>query len=160
MYVTSQGRRETWECVTAMEDGRVIEVAKRMKCGTGKKRNKMNKNPWNTPSSESEPGKSSSTDEIHQQQTQEELQRMVTQTMEQGGKLDRFVEVMAAVGDKEREEVLGRYEAVMPKELEEVYVAATRMAIEKAMRESEMDKMKKIELIREGVRRRYFQDNS
>ena len=60
---------------------------------------------------------------------------MVTQTMEQGGILDRFVEVMAAVGENEREEMLGRCEAGMPKELEEAHVAASRTAIEKAVRE-------------------------
>ena len=75
-----------------MEDGRMIEVTVKMKGGTGKKRSKKNRNLWNTPSSESEPEKSSSTDEIHQQQTQEELQRRVTQTMAQVGMLDRVVE--------------------------------------------------------------------
>ena len=38
VYVTSQGRRETWESVTAMEDGRVIEVTVKMRSGTGKQR--------------------------------------------------------------------------------------------------------------------------
>ena len=82
----------------------------------GKKRNKKDRNPWNTPSSESEHEKSSSTDEAHQQETQEEQQKRVTQTMAQVGMLDRFVEVMAAVGEDEREEMLRRYEAEMPKE--------------------------------------------
>ena len=36
---------------------------------------------------------------------------------------------------KEGEEMLGRYEAEMPKELEEVYVAASRTATQKAVRE-------------------------
>ena len=72
---------------------------------------------------------------MHQQQTQEELQRTVTQRMAQVGMLDRFVEVMAAVGEEEREEMFKRYEAEMPKELEEGYVAASRVAIEKAVRE-------------------------
>ena len=55
-----------------------------------------------------------------------------------------------------------RYEAEMPKELGEGYVAASRVAIEKAVREkgNEMERMRKIELIREGVRRRYFRENS
>ena len=46
-----------------------------------------------------------------------------------------------------------RYEADMPKELEEVYVVASSAAIEKAVRErgDEIDRMRKIELIREGV---------
>ena len=162
MYVTSQGRKETWESVAAMENGRVVEVTVKMRGGMGKKRNKKNSNLWNTPSSESEPDGSSSTDETHQQQTQEELQRKVTQTMAQVGMLDRFVEVMAAVGEKEREEMLKRYEAEMPKELGEGYVAASRAAIEKAVREKgdEMERMRKMELIREGVRRRYFRENS
>ena len=43
VYVTSQERRETWESVAAMEDGRVIEVAVNTKGGTGKKRSKKNK---------------------------------------------------------------------------------------------------------------------
>ena len=115
MYFTSLGRKETWESVAAMENGRVVEVTMKMRGGVGKKRNKKNSNPWNTPSSESESDKSSSTDETFQQQTQEELQRKVTQTMAQVGMLDRFVEVMAAVGEKEREEMLKRYEAEMPK---------------------------------------------
>ena len=46
---------------------------------------------------------------------------------------------MAAVGEKEREEILERYEAGMPKELGEVHVAASKTAIEKAVRESEME---------------------
>ena len=124
MYVTSQGRMETWESVTAMENGRVIEVTVKMRGGMGKKRSKKNRNSWNTPSSESEPEKSSSTDEMHQQQTQQELQRTVTQRMAQVGMLDRIVEVMAAVGEEEREEMFKRYEAEMPKELGEGYVAA------------------------------------
>ena len=119
VYVTSQERRETWETVMAMEDGRVIEVAVKMKGGMGKKRSRKNNNPWNTPSSESEPEKSNSADETNQHQMQEELQRMVTQAMEQGVILNQFVEVMAAVDEKEWENMLGRYEAGMPKELEE-----------------------------------------
>ena len=132
-----------------MEDGRVIEVATKMRSGTGKKRNKKNRNPWNTPSSESELEKSSSTDEIHQHQTQEELQRMVTQTMEQRGMLGRFVEVMAI--EKERR-CSGGTKLGCRRNWEEVYVAASRTAIEKAVRErgNEMGKMRKIELIREG----------
>ena len=51
MYVTSQGRRKTWESVAAMEDGRVIEVTVKMSGGMGKKRSKKDRNPWNTPSS-------------------------------------------------------------------------------------------------------------
>ena len=115
--------------------GGVIEVTVKMRSGMGKKRSKKNRNPWNTPSSESEPEKIRSTDEAHQQQTQEELQRRVTQMMAQVGMLDRFLDVLAAVGEKERVEMLGRYEAEMPKELGEVYVAASRAAIEKAVRE-------------------------
>ena len=84
--------------------------------------------------------------------------------MAQVGMLDRFVEVMEAVGEGEREEMIRRYEAEMQKELGEVYVAASRTAIEKAVRErekgNEMDRMRKIELSREGVRRRYFRENS
>ena len=130
MYVTSQGRRNTWESVATVENGRVIEVTVKMRSGMGKKRSKKNRNPWSTPSSESEPEKIRSTDEAHQQQTQEELQRRVTQTMAQVGMLDRFLEVLAAVGEKERVEMLGRYEAER-----EVYVAASKAAIEKAVRE-------------------------
>ena len=105
MYVTSQGRKETWESVAAMENGRVIEVTVKMRGGMGSMRSKKNRNLWNTPSSESEPGKSSSTDEMHQQQTQQELQRTVTQRMAQVGMLDRFVEVMAAVGEECKENI-------------------------------------------------------
>ena len=42
----------------------------------------------------------------------------MTQTMAQVGMLDRFVEVMAAVGEKEREEMLKKYEAEMPRSWE------------------------------------------
>ena len=63
MYVTSQGRRKTWESVAAIEDGRVIEVTVKMRGGMGKRRNTKDRNPWNTPSSESEHEKSSSADE-------------------------------------------------------------------------------------------------
>ena len=147
MYVTSQGRKETWESVAAMENGRVIEVIVKIRGGMGKKRNTKNRNLWNTPSSESELEKSSSIDEMHQQQTQEELQRTVTQRMAQVGMLDRLVEVMAAVGEEEREEMFKRYEAEMPKELGEGYVVASRVAIEKAVREKgdEMERIRKIE---------------
>ena len=71
VYVTSQGRIETWGSVAVIEDGRVIEVAVKMKGGMGKKRSKKNWNPRNTPSFESEPGKSSSADEANQQQMQD-----------------------------------------------------------------------------------------
>ena len=70
-----------------MEDGRVIEVTVKMRGGMGKRRNKKDRNPWNTPSSESEHEKSSSADEVNQQQMQEELQERVTQTMAQIGML-------------------------------------------------------------------------
>ena len=82
--------------------------------------------------------------------------------MAQVGMFDRFVEVMAAAGENEREEMLKKYEAEMPKELGEGNVAASRAAIEKAVREKgdEMERMRKVELIREGVRRRYFRENS
>ena len=109
--MTSQGRRETWESVAAMEDGRVIEATVKMRGGRGKKRSKKDRNPWNTSSSESEHEKSSSTNEAHQQETREDLQKRVTQTMAQVGMLDRFVEVMAAAGEDEREEMLRRYDA-------------------------------------------------
>ena len=141
-----------------MENGRVVEVTVRMRGGMGKKRNKKDRNPWNTP----ETDRINSADETYQQQMQEELQRKVTQTMAQVGMLDRFVEVMAAAGENEREEMLKKYEAEMLKELGEGYVAASRAAIEKAVREKgdEMERMRKVELIREGVRRRYFRESS
>ena len=58
--------------------------------------------------------------------------------------------------------MLKKYEAEMPRELGEGYVAASRAAIEKAVREKgdEMERKRKVELIREGVRRRYFRENS
>ena len=58
--------------------------------------------------------------------------------------------------------MLKKYEAEMPKELGEGKVAASRAAIEKAVREKgdEMERMRKVELIREGVRRKYFRENS
>ena len=43
--------------------------------------------------------------------------------MAQVGMLDRFVEGMAAVGEKEREEMFGRY----PKDCGKVYVAASTL---------------------------------
>ena len=36
IYLTSQGRRETWKSVAAMENGRVVEVTVRMRGGMGK----------------------------------------------------------------------------------------------------------------------------
>ena len=42
MYVTSQGRKETWESVPAMGNGRVVEVTVKMRGGSGKKGNKKN----------------------------------------------------------------------------------------------------------------------
>ena len=53
--------------------------------------------------------------------------------------MKQFAEVMAAVGEKEREELIGRYEAGMPKELGEMYVAANKTAIERAVRERERE---------------------
>ena len=47
------------------------------------------------------------------------------------------MEVMAAVREKEREEMSGRYEAGIPKELGEINVAASKTAIERAVRERE-----------------------
>ena len=46
--------------------------------------------------------------------------------------LDRFVEVMAAVGEKEREEMFGRY----PKDCGKVYVAAREGVRKMSFRES------------------------
>ena len=144
VYVTSQGGRETWESVAAMEDGRVIEVGCEDEGLNGQEAKQH----------ECELEKSSSADEANQQQMQEATEDGYS---DDGTRviLNQFVEVMAA-GEKER------YEAGMPKELEEVYVAASKTAIEKAVRErgDEMDRMRKIELIREGVRRGYFQENN
>ena len=63
------------------------------------------------------------------------------------------------MGEKEREEMMRRYEAGMREELGKMYTVAGKTAIEKMVGERvrEMENKRKVELIQEGVRRRYFQ---
>ena len=133
VYIICEGRRLRWRELARLEEGKTAEVLVELKGGAGKKRAKKSSNPWNTPSSESEPERVLS--ENGTKKIQEELEKKVAQAMEEGGVLNQLADVLAVMVEKERGEMMRRYEAGMPEELGQMYVVAGRTTIEKMMGE-------------------------
>ena len=167
LYVICEVRL-SWKELTELEDGKTAEVMVRMGGGMGKK--KSRKNPWITPtqSSGSEPEMvrtetgSSTVEERDDEKLQEVLERKVTQALEEGGILDQLVEGLAVVEGEERERMMQIYEVAVPRELRDRNIVAGKATIEKLVEERtfEKERNRKVRLIKEGIRRKYFQKDS
>ena len=141
-----------------------------LKGGTSKKKNK--KNPWNTPSqsSGSEPEiirtetGGSSTEERDGGKLQEVLEKKVAEALKEGGVLDQLVDGLAVMKDEEKEKMMQRYEETVPREVREKMTDSVtgRKTIEKLVdeRRFEKERQRKVRLIKEGIRRKFFQQGS
>ena len=131
-----------------------------------KKKNK--KNPWNTPSqsSGSEPEiirtetGGSSTEERDDGKLQEVLEKKVAEALKEGGVLDQLVDELAVMKGEEKEKMMQRYEETVPREVRDKMVdtVAGKETIEKLVdeRRFEKERKKKVRLIKEGIRRKFF----
>ena len=93
---------------------------------------------------------------------QEVLEKKVTEALEEGGVLDQLVEGLAVMKGEEREKMMQMYEAAVPRELRDRNLVAGKATIEKlvAERKFEKERKKKVSLIKEGIRRKFFQQGS
>ena len=135
-----------------------------------KKKNK--KNPWNTPSqsSGSEPEiirtetGGSSTEERDDEKLREVLEKKVAEALKEGCVLDQLVDGLAVMKGEEREKMMQRYEETVPREVRDkmVDIVAGKATIEKLVdeRRFEKERKKKVRLIKEGIRRKFFQQGS
>ena len=169
LYVICEGRRLSWRDLAELGDGKTAEVMIELKGVMSKKKSK--KNPWNTPSQSSSGSEpeiirtetgGSSVEERDDEKLQEVLEKKVTEALEEGGVLDQLVEGLAVMKGEEREKMMQMYEAAVPRELRDKNIVAEKATIEKlvAERKFEKERKKKVSLIKEGIRRRYFQQGS
>ena len=171
MYVICEGRRLSWRELAGLRDGKTAEVMIELKGGMSKKKSK--KNPWNTPSQSSSGSEpeiirtetgGSSAEERDDEKLQEVLEKKVTEALKEGGVLDQLVEGLAVMKGEEREKLMQRYEAAVPRELRDkmVDIVAGKATIEKLVdeRRFEKERKKKVRLIKEGIRRKFFQQGS
>ena len=93
---------------------------------------------------------------------QEVLERKVTQALEKGSVLDQLVEGLAVVRGEERERMMQIYEVAVSRELRDRNIVAGKATIEKLVEERafEKERKKKVRLIKEGIRRKFFQQGS
>ena len=160
-----------WDDFDEMQEGRVVDVMAEMKCGMGnKKKVKKGKkssgdeNPWVTPdeAEHSEPEKVGFWDtlvgswdtlaETSKVMVREEWERMVEKERREGGILDMFIENMAVMEESHRKEAMRNCEKAMLAEWRSC-TEGFWVAIEKRVEEE-----RKAELMKEGVRRMYFQE--
>ena len=104
----------------------------------------------------------SSAEERDDEKLQEVLERKVTKALEEGGVLAQLVEGLAVMKGEERERMMQIYEAGVPRELRERNIVAGKVTIERLVEERvfEKERKKKVRLIKEGIRRKYFQQGS
>ena len=169
LYVSCEGRRLSWGDLAELGDGKTAEVMVELRGGRGKKKGK--KNPWITPSQSSswsepeiirtETG-GSSAEERDSEKLQEVLERTVSEALEEGSVLDQLVEGLAAMEEEEREMMMQMYEAGVPRELRDGNIVAEKATIERLVEERafKKERKKKVRLIKEGIRREYFQQGS
>ena len=86
----------------------------------------------------------------------------MTEALEEGDVLDQLVEGLAVMKGEEREKMMQMYEAAVPRELRDRNIVAGKATIEKlvAERKFEKERTKKVRLIEEGIRRKFFQQGS
>ena len=97
-------------------------------------------------------------EERDNEKLQEVLERKVTKALEEVGVLDQLVEGLAVMKGEERESMMQMYEAAVPRELRERNIVAGKAAIERLVEERafEKERKKKVRLIKEGIRRKFF----
>ena len=93
---------------------------------------------------------------------QDVLERKVTAALEEGCVLDQLVEGLAVMEGEERERMMQTCEAAVPRELRDRNSVAGKATIEKLVAERvfEKERTRKVRLIKEGIRRKYFQKDS
>ena len=76
--------------------------------------------------------------------------------------LDQLVDGLAVTKGEEREMMMQMYEAGVPRELRERNIVAVKPTIARLVEERAFEKetQKKVRLIKEGIRRKYFQKGS
>ena len=101
-------------------------------------------------------------EERDNEKLQEVLEKKVTKALEEGCVLDQLVEDLAMMKGEERERMMQMYEAGDPRELRDRNIVAGKATIERMVEERafEKERKKKVRLIKEGIRRKYFQQGS
>ena len=170
LYVVSEGRRLSWEGLAGLDDGKMAEVMIELKGGMSKKKNR--RNPWTTPSqsSGSEPEiirtetGSSSNEERDDEKLKEVLEKKVAEALKDGGVLDRLADGLAVMSEEEKEKMMQKYEETVPREVREKMTdsVAGRKMIDRLVEERrfEKERQRKVKLIKEGIRRKFFQQGS
>ena len=90
------------------------------------------------------------------------MDKRVTQALEEGSVLDQLVNGLALITESDREKMMRIYQAAMPEELKKMNIVAGKATIEKMAEEraENEEKKRKIRLIDEGVKRKYFPKGS
>ena len=170
LYVVSEGRRLSWEGLAGLDDGKTAEVMIELKGGMSKKKNR--KNPWTTPSqsSGSEPEiirtetGSSSNEERDDEKLKEVLEKKVEEALKDGGVLDRLADGLVVMSEEEKEKMMQKYEETIPMEVREKVTdrLAGKKMIDKLVEERrfEKERQRKVKLIKEGIKRKFFQQGS
>ena len=170
LYVVSEGRRLSWKELAGLGDGKMAEVMIELKGGTSKKKNR--KNPWTTPSQSfgSEPEiirtetGGSSNEERDDEKLTEVLEKKVAEALKEGGVLDQLVDGLAVMSEEEKGKMMQKYEETVPREVREKMTDSVvgRKTIDKLVdeRRFEKERQRKVRLIKEGIRRKFFQQGS
>ena len=170
LYVVSEGRRLSWEGLAGLDEGKMAEVMIELKGGMSKKKNR--RNPWTTPSqsSGSEPEiirtetGSSSNEERDDEKLKEVLEKKVAEALKDGGVLDRLADGLAVMSEEEKEKMMQKYEETVPREAREKMTdgVAGRKVIDRLVEERrfEKERQRKVKLIKEGIKRKFFQQGS
>ena len=170
LYVISEGRRLSWEGLAGLDDGKMAEVMIELKGGMSKKKNR--KNPWTTPSqsSGSEPEiiktetGSSSNEERDDEKLKEVLEKKVEEALKNGGVLDQLADGLVVMSEEQKEKMMQWYEEAIPTEIREKMTdrLAGRNLIDKLVEERrfEKERQRKVKLIKEGIKRKFFQQGS
>ena len=170
LYVVSEGRRLSWEGLAGLDEGKMAEVMIELKGGMSKKKNR--RNPWTTPSqsSGSEPEiirtetGSSSNEEREDEKLKEVLEKKVAEALKEGGVLDRLADGLAVMSEEEKEKMWQTYEETIPMEVRENVIDGVtgRKMIDKLVEERrfEKERQRKVRLIKEGIKRKFFQQGS
>ena len=95
---------------------------------------------------------------------QEVLEKKVAEALKEGGVLDQLVDGLAVMNDEDKERMMQRYEETVPREVREGMMDSVtgRKTIEKLVdeRRFEKERQRKVRLIKEGIRRKFFQQGS
>ena len=94
----------------------------------------------------------------------EVLEKKVAEALKEGGVLDQLVDGLAVMSEEEKEKMMQKYEETVPREVREKMTdkIAGRKMIDKLVdeRRFEKERQRKVRLIKEGIRRKFFQQGS